>query len=86
MTNEEIIQDLKQFIETTVSREADSIRQEVRDEVQAVRDEVHRLDVKLDDVQEAIADTLTRAMESTAPKSQVNDQEHRIRSLERRTA
>lgn len=70
MTNEELFEDLKQFIATTVSQQMSQLEE--------------RLDRKLDDVQAAIADTLGTTTERL--EDSVQNHEHRITRLEHRAA
>jgi hypothetical protein len=77
MTNEELYNDLKQFIAATVSQEVDGLRKELRADIKA-------LDKKLDTVQDAIAETLTHATEPL--DATVQDHEQRLRRLEHRSA
>ncbi|MEV8440448.1 hypothetical protein AB0425_23965 [Actinosynnema sp. NPDC051121] len=90
MTNEELFQDLKQFIEATVSQQVSASEQRLiksmatKEDLLAVEERLgHRiddLDTKLDTTQDAIGDGFT-SMESSQ-----QDHERRIRRLEQRVA
>lgn len=64
MTNEELFEDLKQFIEVTLSQRTAEL---------ATKEDVRRIDAKLDTIHSAVAET-------------AEDHEHRIHRLEQRTA
>jgi chromosome segregation ATPase len=100
MTNEELIHDLKQFIEATVSQQTATIEQRMdkfdqrmdgferrmdgfEQELKAVEG---RLSTRLDTVQDAIADTLTRVTEALDTHEQVQDLERRVTRLEHHPA
>jgi hypothetical protein len=108
MTNEELFQDLKQFITATVSQQAahlatkddiDGVVQRIdlievkmatKEDLKATED---RLSTKIDRVQDAIAETLTKAVEAvdTTKKVEGHDKdgkelERRLTRLEHRTA
>lgn len=88
MTNEELLADLKQFIEATVSQQMsqfatkedlaelatkDDLKSEIQGAEHRLGARIDVLDEKIDTIQDAIADT-------------VQDHERRIRRLEQRTA
>jgi rRNA-processing protein FCF1 len=77
MTNEELLNDLKQFITATVSQEVDGLRKELKADIKA-------LDQKLDAIQDAIAETLTHATEPL--DATLQDHEQRLHRLEHRSA
>ena len=102
MTNEELLADLKHFIEATVSQQMaqfatkddlvqlgqrlDHIEQQM-----ATKDDVKALDHKLDEIQDAIADTLTHAADVTnesisGVEQALEDHEKRLTQLEHRAA
>jgi hypothetical protein len=92
MTNEELFQDLKQFITATVSQQTSQLEQRLDTVEQriggveakmATKEDIDRLDKKLDQIQDAIADTLTQATETL--DATVQDHERRLHTLERRT-
>jgi len=67
MTNEELFQDLKQFITATVSQEVNGLRNDVvqlEKRLGGVEQRIDRLDNKLDHIKDAIADTLTQVTEA----------------------
>lgn len=90
MTNEELFQDLKQFITATVSQEANGLREEIKTDITDLRAElkadITRLDKKLDTIQDAIADTLTQVTEALDVTEQAHDHEQRLQRLERQAA
>lgn len=96
MTNEELFTDLKQFIQATVRQEIAPLAERIdkmdarlgkmdtrMDKMDARFD---HLDAKLDQIQEGIADTLTKAIEAVDTTKQVQDHEQRLRRLEQHTA
>ncbi|HEU5156159.1 MAG TPA: hypothetical protein VFU43_04125 [Streptosporangiaceae bacterium] len=95
MTNEELFTDLKQFITTTISQELvvvatkedlTGLRTELKEDVASVKADIKRLDDKVDQVQDAIAETLTHVTEAFDTSEQVQDHEQRLRRLEHRSA
>lgn len=91
MTNEELIQDLKQFIEATVSQQTNDLDKqlgEIKSQMVTKEDLLtveQRLNVRIDTVQDAIAETITHAMDTTTSK-QVKDLETRVLRLEQQAA
>ncbi|WP_329051243.1 hypothetical protein OG738_03825 [Amycolatopsis sp. NBC_01488] len=77
MTNEELFNDLKQFIATTVSQEVAGLRTELKDDIKS-------LDQKVDAIQDAVAEALSQTNE--ALDATVQDHEQRLQRLEHRTA
>jgi hypothetical protein len=100
MTNEEIIADFKQFITATVSQQTtqlegrmdgleqriDDVEQRLTKRIDSLEQRVGTLDTKLDTVQQAIADTLTDAIDAVDTRQEVEDLDHRVQRLERHTA
>lgn len=96
MTNQEMIQDLKQFIEATVAQQTTQLEQRMdrfdgrmtglETNIKSVAADVARLDEKLDAVQGAIAETITHAVEAIDTTKQVTDLETRVLRLEQRAA
>jgi uncharacterized protein YlxW (UPF0749 family) len=94
MTNEELFQDLKQFVAATVHQEVAPLASDLRilkqdvnvvkDDIQGLKQDVRKLDAKLDEVQLAIADTLDHAIQAVDSSKQVQDHEGRLRRLEQR--
>ena len=95
MTNEEMIQDLKQFITATVSQEVAGVRDDIKDlksdvgnlqsDVSGIKADVARLDEKTDAVQDAIAETVTQVADSA--EASVREHEGRYHGrLKHRTA
>lgn len=89
MTNEELFQDLKQFITATVSQQMAHVAtkddiQDVRSDVEGLSRRLTAVESKLDQVQDAIADTLTQAAEAT--DATLQDHDKRLRRLEHRAA
>jgi uncharacterized coiled-coil protein SlyX len=70
---DDTIADLKQFIAATVSQNTAEIREDVR-----------RLDKKVDDISDSIAEAIHKTNETT--DSKLKNHEHRITRLEKRTA
>jgi hypothetical protein len=90
MTNEELFDDLKQFIRATVSQQTaqldqrlDRVEQQIatKDDLAAVE---RRLNDSLDEVQEAIADTLTHVTDTI--DTTLQEHEKRITRLEQQRA
>jgi hypothetical protein len=92
MTNEELLQDLKQFITATVSQQTTGLatkedlvdlatKRDVKDEVIGAE---KRLMQHIDNVQDAIAETITKAMEEVDKPDK--DHERRITALEHKLA
>jgi uncharacterized coiled-coil protein SlyX len=97
MTNEELFQDLKQFITATVSQQTAHLA--TKDDIDGVgrridgiearmatKEDIKRLDDKLDEVQDGVAETLTQVTEAFDVTGQVQDHEQRLHKLEHRTA
>jgi DNA anti-recombination protein RmuC len=90
MTNEELLQDLKQFVTATVSQTVSQVvsqsEQKINARLESLEDRVEAglsdLDAKIDTVHDAIADTFTRYTEST--DGTLKDHEKRLHRLERR--
>jgi hypothetical protein len=84
MTNEELLNDLKQFIEATISQQMAGFA--TKDDLAnfATKDDIKALDEKLDTVQDAIAETVTQALEPI--DTTLQDHEQRLGRLERRSA
>jgi vacuolar-type H+-ATPase subunit I/STV1 len=102
MTNEELIHDLKQFIEATVSQQTATINQRMDRFDQrmdgfdqqltsmATKDDLkaleERFDGRLGTIQDAIADTLTQITEALDTHEQVHDLDRRVTRLEHQAA
>lgn len=95
MTNEDLIHDLKQFIEATVSQQTDRLEKRMGAFDQRLNDTgtkvdlkalEERLDTRLDGIQDAVADTLTCTLEALDTQEQVQDLEHRVTRLENQAA
>jgi hypothetical protein len=91
MTNEELLDDLKQFIEATVSQQMagfatkdDLANFATKDDINGLKSDIKALDEKLDTVQDAIAETLTHALEPI--DASLHDHEQRLGRLEHRSA
>lgn len=94
MTNEQLFDDLKQYIDTSMSQQSAQIydveqRLNARIEgldrrVDGIDQRIDSLDEKLDLIQDAIAETLTQANATTA--ATLHDHDQRLSRLERRTA
>lgn len=83
MTNEQLFDDLKQFIATTVSQSEQRLRAEMatKEDLVNLRQELKQ-DIK--DAQGAIGDAIDRVNEQT--DATLNDHERRLRRLEPRQA
>ncbi len=91
MTNEELLQDLKQFIANTVSQQLSLQTNDLREDISNLKTGLEKLGQKIDDVEakltqkiddvEAKVDTI---LETTG--AQLVDHETRISSLEQATA
>lgn len=82
MTNEEMFEDLKQFIEATVSQSEKRIRADMatKEDLGKVNQRFDEVDLKLDTIANAVG-------EVAEPLEQGHrDHEHRIQRLERRAA
>jgi hypothetical protein len=79
MTNEELFQDLKQFIDSRLAQELAGVA--TKEDLKASEE---RISEKLDHIQDAIAETLTHATETL--DASVQDHERRIVKLEQRVA
>jgi archaellum component FlaC len=91
MTTEELFDDLKQFIEATVSQYAAELRNDLHGEIAVVRGEVRQvntrmetLDEKLDLIQEAVGESLLQAAGET--KASLQDHDRRLQRLEHNVA
>jgi hypothetical protein len=84
MTNEEMLQDLKQFIQATVSQQMANAatKEDINDLRVELKADIKALDEKLDTIQDGIADTLTHATETT--DATLKDHERRLGWLEHR--
>ena len=74
--NDDIIQDLKQFIATTVSQEVT----EVRSDIKALD---NKLTTKIDDLSNSVADAIENT--NVTADSQLKEHEQRIARLEHKT-
>ncbi len=81
--NEDIIQDLKQFIAVTVSQRTTSLREDI---VGDIRDDIKILDEKLskkiDDLSDSVAEAISSSNDDV--DSQLKDHDRRISKLERK--
>jgi DNA anti-recombination protein RmuC len=88
MTNEELLQDLKQFIMATVSQSVSQAEERTNAHIDRVKTDLEErisdLDTKVDLIHDAIADTFTRTTEST--DTILQNHEQRLHRLERRVA
>ena len=97
MTDKELFEDLKQFISVTVSQQLadvatkddiESLTAEFKADINGLRGEVkgefELLDDRLDAIQEAISEALERNEAKTQTK--LDDHEHRLHRLEKRSA
>jgi predicted transcriptional regulator len=98
MEDEDIIQDLKQFIATTVSQSEERITDDLGGRLDSVESRLDRvqsrlgnvesrlsnLETKVDTIQEAVADAISQSNESNDVA--VQNHEQRLRRLEQRAA
>jgi len=94
MTNEQLLDDLKQFIDATVSQHTaelamriDGVEQRIGGldrRINGLEQRIDILDQKIDQVQDAIADTFTQGAEATS--TTLREHDARLSRLERRTA
>lgn len=79
---EDVIDDLKQFIATTVSQQLSGVA--TKDDIARLEGRFDKLEQKVDDVQASIGDAL--ATSNDAIDAQLQDHELRITSLEHKPA
>lgn len=86
MTNEDMLADLKQFIEATVSQQMAHLatKEDIDAVEQRLSDRIDTLDEKLDLIQDAIAESFTEANKVTT--ATLRDHEQRLHRLEQRHA
>ena len=86
MTNEEMLQDLKQFITATVSQQMANVatKDDIADLRAELKADIAALNDKVDLVQDAIAEVVTHT--DAVVKATLDDHEQRLRRLERHTA
>jgi endonuclease III len=77
--NDDTIQDLKQFIATTISQQTSDL---------ATKEDIEQLDNKLSSKIDNLSSSVAKAIEQTneVQESQINDQESRIAKLEQKAA
>jgi hypothetical protein len=82
MTNEELFQDLKQYIDARVVTKEDlsELRRELKDDIAELRHEIRIVDKKIENIAEAIGETVQ------ADETRLDDHQHRITRLERMAA
>lgn len=84
MTNEEMITDLKQFIEVTVHQQLAMQLGDFRD---AINEKFENIDKKFEDVVEKLDEIMTAVGESLHHQDvRLNDHDDRLRKLERTVA
>lgn len=85
--NDEVINDLKQFISTTVSQQTSDIDERFQELDTKIDERIKRLDTKLsakiDDLSSSVAEALDNSNEVT--DTQLKDHERRIVNLEQKT-
>lgn len=84
--NEDVIVDLKQFIAAAVSQQTSNItaRLDRMEDRMATKDDLARLEAKVDDIQTSIGDALSAGNDAT--DAQLKDHERRITRLEHKPA
>jgi hypothetical protein len=86
--NDDVIQDLKQFIATTVSQQLSSVHTEIKqldDKLTARIDDLDtKLTARIDDLSASVAEAMDTHGEVT--EAQLSDHEQRITKLETKTA
>lgn len=77
--NDDVIQDLKQFIAATISQQTSDL---------ATKEDINQLDEKLSNKIDNLSSSVAEAIEQTneVQDSQIKDQEDRIVKLEQKTA
>jgi len=78
MTNEELLTDLKQFIDSRLSQETAQL-------TRGMQSMEKHLDARIDEVQDAIAETLSQATEAIDVTEKLHEFDKRLLRLERRT-
>lgn len=78
--NEDIITDLKQFIAATVAQQTTDLRQEIGGLRLHVKQELGRIDQKLDNLSAFVAQAIDAANDTTG--TQLKNHEQRITQLE----
>ena len=82
MTNEELLEDFKQFISTTVSQSEKRLRADM-----ATKDDLAALGGRIDDIDEKLNEILDAVGERVAHvEDTVDDHENRLQRLEHRAA
>lgn len=83
--DEDTINDLKQFISTTVSQQLSQQTEELRKEFRGdLSNEISRLEQKIDDLSAAVGDALDNTHQATDDR--LNNHEQRITRLEHKAA
>lgn len=80
--DEATIDDLKQFITATISHSFSDMA--TKDDIAQLRNDIHALDIKVDDIQSAIADALSDSNDEADRR--LKNQDRRISKLERHGA
>ena len=69
--NDDVIQDLKQFISTTVSQQTVSIRDDIRDDIKALDE---KLSTKIDNLSTSVAEAIEATNEANDTQLQNHEQ------------
>lgn len=88
MTNEQLFNDIKRFIATTISQQMADIatKEDVESVEQHLSQRIDALDAKIGRVQADISDTLEKVLEALDVTEQVRDLDKRVRKLEHKVA
>jgi polyhydroxyalkanoate synthesis regulator phasin len=80
--DKDVIDDLKQFITTTISQQLADVAS--KDDIADLKGDIARLDKKVDGLQAQVSDAIDASNEAT--DAQLKDHEQRITRLEQATA
>lgn len=82
--NDNVIQDLKQFIDAAVAQQTTDVRAEIADVRSDIKSLDTKLDSKIDDLSSSVAEALEHSNHPT--NEQLHDHEQRISKLEQKAA
>ena len=85
--NDEVIEDLKQFITVTISQHISDLQSEVSQELADVRSDIRELDTKLSKKIDDLSDSVGEAIQTSndSADTQLKDFGQRIIKLEQKT-
>lgn len=86
--NEELIEDLKQFITATISQQLSLQLGELHEEISGIRTDMSKMEQRLSGQMKEISDSVAEAMTNTNEEvdKQIQDHEKRITKLETKSA